>query len=82
MSDLVRNLKDRLFCDTTRFVLGKHSISKNVEKERTLLNSFLTLIKKEVTNFAILFEARHEKTSVLVSDLVGHKPGCIATEDG
>ena len=29
-----------------------------------------------------LFEPRHEKTNVLVSDLVRHKPGCAATEDG
>ena len=28
------------------------------------------------------FEPRHEKTNVLVSDLVRHKPGCTATEDG
>ena len=28
------------------------------------------------------FEPRHEKTNVLVSDLVRHKPGCKATEDG
>ena len=27
-------------------------------------------------------EPRHEKTSVLVSELVRHKPGCTATEDG
>ena len=27
-------------------------------------------------------EPRHEKTNVLVSDLVQHKPGCTATEDG
>ena len=26
-------------------------------------------------------ESRHEKTNVLVSDLVRHKPGCKATED-
>ena len=30
----------------------------------------------------IIIEPRHEKTSVLVSDLVRHKPGCTATEDG
>ena len=29
-----------------------------------------------------IFEPRHEKTNVLVSDLVRHKPGCTATEDG
>ena len=27
-------------------------------------------------------EPRHEKTNVLVSDMVRHKPGCTATEDG
>ena len=27
-------------------------------------------------------EPRHEKTKVLVSDLVQHKPGCTAREDG
>ena len=27
-------------------------------------------------------EPRHEKTNILVSNLVGHKPGCTATEDG
>ena len=26
-----------------------------------------------------VFEPRHEKTNILVSDLVRHKPGCIAT---
>ena len=30
----------------------------------------------------LLFEPHHEKTKVLVSDLVRHKPGCTATEDG
>ena len=28
------------------------------------------------------FELHHEKTNVLVSDLVRHKSGCTATEDG
>ena len=28
------------------------------------------------------FEPRREKTNVLVSYLVRHKPGCTATEDG
>ena len=27
-------------------------------------------------------EPRHEKTNILVSDLVRHKPGCTAAEDG
>ena len=29
-----------------------------------------------------IIEPRHEKTKVLVTDLVRHKPGCTATEDG
>ena len=29
-----------------------------------------------------IYEPRHEKTNVLVCDLVRHKPGCTATEDG
>ena len=29
-----------------------------------------------------LSEPRHEKTNILVSDLVRHKPGCTPTEDG
>ena len=28
------------------------------------------------------FECRYEKNNILVSDLVRHKPGCTATEDG
>ena len=27
-------------------------------------------------------QLRHEKTNILVSNLVRHKPGCTATEDG
>ena len=37
---------------------------------------FLCLLHKKV------YEPRHEKTNVLVFDLVRHKPGCTATEDG
>ena len=30
----------------------------------------------------LIYEPRHEKTNILVSDLVRHKPGCTATGDG
>ena len=30
----------------------------------------------------LIIEPRHEKTNVLVSDLIRHKPGCTATENG
>ena len=36
----------------------------------------------EKEEMKILIEPRHEKTNILVSDLVRHKPGCTATEDG
>ena len=29
----------------------------------------------------VTYEPRHEKTNVLISDLVRHKPGCAVTED-
>ena len=29
----------------------------------------------------VINEPRHEKTNVLGSDLIRHKPGCTATED-
>ena len=44
-----------------------------------MLNTF----KSSLINFRSLsYEPRHEKTNVLVSDLVPHKPGCTATVDG
>ena len=33
-------------------------------------------------SFFCKFEPRHEKINVLVSEMVRHKPGCTATEDG
>ena len=38
------------------------------------------ILEKYVTTTII--ELRHEKTNILVFDLVRHKPGCTATEDG
>ena len=44
-----------------------------------MLNTF----KSSLINFRSLsYEPRCEKTNVLVSDLVGHKPDCTAKEDG
>ena len=57
--------------------------------------SELTLFSKPSLSYMFLFvipcilheaatrnEPRHEKTNVLVSDIVRHKPGCTITEDG
>ena len=46
---------------------------------RKLIYSILCLAHE---NFLELNEPRHEKTNILVSDLVRHKPGCTDTEDG
>ena len=35
-----------------------------------------------IISLASICEPRHEKTNVLVSDQVRHKPGCTATEEG
>ena len=35
-----------------------------------------------VLTVSIIYEPRHDTTNILVSDLVRHKPGCTATEDG
>ena len=39
-------------------------------------------LKALCTFYFLINEPRREKTNVLVSDLVRHKPGCTATEDG
>ena len=48
---------------------------------RSLLRKFL-IIAYLFTSLYYTYEPRYEKTNVLVSDLVRHKPGCKATEDG
>ena len=50
---------------------------ENSSKQKPENNPSSKLPEGLITN-----EARHEKTKVLVSDLVRHKPGCTATEDG
>ena len=51
-----------------------------IELEILDIESRYITLPKEQTRKA--FETRHEKTNVLVSDMVQHKPGCTATEDG
>ena len=36
----------------------------------------------DLAEVLLIIEPLHEKTNILVSDLVRHKPGCKATEDG
>ena len=46
-----------------------HDVSILIDRQKSLRPLFI-------------IEPRHEKTNVLVSDLVRHKAGCTATEDG
>ena len=47
------------------------------------LFSMLSLTEHGICPFVLFInEPHHEKTNILVSDLVLHKPGCTATEDG
>ena len=47
------------------------------------INSVLDISNKSPNLVrGLTYEPRHEKTNILVSDLVRHKPGCTATEDG
>ena len=50
----------------------------------TNFSDIIIMIDSNTTRSAVvqLDEPRHEKTNVLVSDLVRHKPGLTATEDG
>ena len=48
---------------------------EKISMERPLLLNYRAIT-------ANIYEPRHEKTNILVSNLVRHKPGCTATEDG
>ena len=52
------------------------NVPSSVEEESEVGEEIVVIQTTSVT------EPRHEKTNVLVSDLVRLKPGCTATEDG
>ena len=53
---------------------------------QTRISAFDRVIRvKDTSNIGCqprLYEPRHKKTNILASDLVQHKPGCAAAEDG
>ena len=61
-----------------------------VTASSTYLHNVLSQASQVHSSFSVgmyvvhvyVYELRHEKTNILVSDLVRHKPGCTATEDG
>ena len=48
----------------------------------SLIQGFSSLSDVLETKILLPYEPCHEKTNVLVSDLVQHKPGCTAKKDG
>ena len=67
MSDLVGNPEDRFSHNEAHFYSRKTC---------GMLHRYVHVMVK------VVIEPHHEKTNVLVSNLVRHKPGCTATEDG
>ena len=51
-------------------------------KYASSVTEMLGIDTRLVMPYKITYEPRHEKTNVLVCDMVQHKPGCTATEDG
>ena len=81
MSDLVETPEDKF----SRNAAQKIWEAKPDENVRDLL--FLSYLNDHcfllpATLLVTIIEPRHEKTNVLISDLVRHKPGCTAAEDG
>ena len=65
--------------------LHAHILSKHL-KIQLLWNQkshdLILGMDQQVLNIYKVYEPRHEKTNVLVYDLVRHKPGCTTTQDG
>ena len=63
----------------------KRNCTVSAQKADWSMSLLSAYAKRRFSNkvaFSTLFEPRHEKTNVLVSNQVRHKPGCAATEDG
>ena len=64
------------------------SISKRKQSDHAGIDAISTsklyssMIAFVLTTARRTNEPRHEKTNVLVSDMVRHKPGCTVKEDG
>ena len=72
LTKLVATLRKYVHIQTTKMLITDQPLHL-----ASLMSAFVVHRKESK-----LFERRHEKTNVLVSDLVQHKPGCTATEDG
>ena len=54
--------------------------SENIERDHDDYNFEVAQLSMKF--IMLINEPRHEKTNILVSDLLRHKPSYIATEDG
>ena len=81
VSDMVRDPTDRFFHIAT--YIQPRSTYGSISIFIVLILGSLCLLSEAFTeNKNNTFEPHHEKPNILVSDLVRHKPGCTATEDG
>ena len=82
VSDLVRNPKDRLYCDKAHIhSLNYISVRKNWVTESGKELEMSGMYKHTVFTYHYL-SLVVRKPVFRVSDQVRHKPGCTATEDG
>ena len=70
------NLREHFFFTVFVFENNYYSITAQGDERYNNSSFWLTGCNR------LTIEQRHEKTNVLVSDHVRHKPGCTATEDG
>ena len=84
-TDVLKTVVEHILKISGILATKKHMISKRNDETAAFLNykviSEITFIQDRRSALILLNEKRHEKTNVLVSDLVRHKPGCPATED-
>ena len=76
--------KQKLKCNITLSGQQSFFILLLHKKVQQNLATNITVLSKKLNNrrIADINEPRHEKTNILVSNLVRHKLGCTVTEDG
>ena len=70
-------------CKTQGTKRKRHPVQTTTTKYQVLISKTISYVQIQVIiPLNTTFESHHEKTNILVSDLVRHKPGCTAAEDG
>ena len=77
MLDLVGNPEDRCSHNEAHIIKVK-TVPKLTPIASSIENHNIIIALER----PVIYEPRHEKTNILVSNLVLHIPGCTASEDG